>query len=123
MIALLGFCNGRNLPFRLEHQVALLVVMVPPSAVFTQLPPAGVRAVGSVSAVVHVAHHVGVAPLACAVTVFRLGQAAEVVVEITHNPPAYCIVGVRKPEVVVPAVAPITYRLNAFLLQSPTVSF
>ena len=45
--------------------------------------------------------------VACAVTVFRLGQAAEVVVEITRNPPAYCIVGMRKPEVVVPAVAPI----------------
>ena len=81
--------------------------MVPPPAVFTQLPAAGVRAVGSVGAVVHVAHHVGVAPLACAVAVFRLGQAAEVVVEITHKTAAYCIVGVRKLEVVVPAVPPI----------------
>ena len=94
-------------PFRLQHQVALLVVMVPPSAVLTQLTAAGVRAVGSVGAVVHVAHHVGVAPLACALAVLRLGQAAEVVVEITHNPPAYCIVSVREQEIVVPAVAPI----------------
>ena len=69
------------LPFRLQHQVALLVVMVPPPAVFTQLTAAGVRAVGSVGAVVHVAHHVEVAPLACAVAVFHLGQAAEVVVD------------------------------------------
>ena len=106
-IALRGFCNGRNLPFRLQHQVALLVVMVPPSAVLTQLTAAGVRAVGSVGTVVHVAHDVRVAPLACAVAVFRLGQAAEVIVEITHKTAAYCIAGVRKPEVVVPAVAPI----------------
>ena len=102
-----GFDCMRNLPFRLQYQVALLVVMVPPPAVFTQLTAAGVRAVGSVGAVVHVAHHVGVAPLACAVAVLRLGQAAEVVVEITRPPPAYCIVGMRKPEIVVPTVAPI----------------
>ena len=94
-------------PLRLQHQVALLVVMVPPPAVFTQLTAVGVRAVGPVGAVVHVAHHVRVAPLVYSVTVLRLGQAAEVVVEITRNPPAYCIVGMRKQEVVVPAVAPI----------------
>ena len=43
-----GFDCMRNLPFRLQYQVALLVVMVPPPAVFTQLTAAGVRAVGSV---------------------------------------------------------------------------
>ena len=63
------FDHIRNLPFRLQHQIALLVVMVPPSAVFTQLTAAGIRAVGSVGTVVHVAHHVGVAPLACTVAV------------------------------------------------------
>ena len=75
------------LPFRLQHQVALLVVMVPPSAVFTQLTAAGIRAVGSVGAVVHVTHHVGVAPLACAVAVLCLGQAAKVIVVITCTTP------------------------------------
>ena len=97
----------RNLPFRLQYQVALLVVMVSPAAVFTQLTATGVHAVGSVGAVVHVAHHVGVAPLACTVAVLRLGQAAEVIVEITCPPPIYCIVGVRKLEVIVLAIAPI----------------
>ncbi len=54
------FDHIRNLPFRLQHQIALLVVMVPPSAVFTQLTAAGIRSFSSVGTVVYVAHHVGV---------------------------------------------------------------
>ena len=45
--------------------------MVSPSAVFTQLTAAGIRAVGSVGAVVYVAHHVRVGYVAAPVAAYR----------------------------------------------------
>ena len=81
--------------------------MLPPAAVFPQLAAACIRPVCTVGAVVDVAHDVGVAPLSRAVAVLGLGKAVEVVVEITHEPAAYCIVDVREQEIVVPVVAPI----------------